>query len=47
MKRKLKLKPYVLPSVYIILVVGLTIGIYYAAKDMKKTKTIPNFLVLF
>lgn len=43
MKRKLKLKPYVLPSVYIILVVGLTIGIYYAAKDMKKTKTIPNY----
>lgn len=43
MKRKLKLKPYVLPSVYIILVVGLTIGIYYAAKDMKKTKTVPNY----
>lgn len=43
MKRKLKLKPYVLPSVYIIIVISLTMGIYFTMKDMKKNKTTPNY----
>ncbi len=43
MKKKLKLKPYVLPSVYVIFVVGLTIGTYFVAKNMKKTKVNPDY----
>jgi len=43
MKKKLKLKPYVLPSVYVIFVIGLTIGTYYVAKNMKKTKVNPDY----
>lgn len=43
MKKKLKLKPYVLPSVYLIFVIGLTIGTYFVAKNMKQTKTNPDY----
>ncbi len=43
MKRKLKLKPYVLPSVYVIFVVGLTIGTYFIAKNMQKSKINPDY----
>lgn len=43
MKKKLKLKPYVLPSVYVIFVIGLTAGTYFIAKNMQKTKTNPDY----
>lgn len=43
MKRKLKLKPYVLPSVYIIFVMALTIGAYFVTKNMKEGKNEPNY----
>jgi len=43
MKRKLKLKPYVLPSVYVIFVVGLTIGTYFVAKNMQRNKKNPDY----
>lgn len=43
MKRKLKLKPYVLPSVYVIFVVGITIGTYFVAKNMKQNKKNPDY----
>ena len=43
MKKKLKLKPYVLPSVYLIFVIGLTIGTYFVAKNMKQNKINPDY----
>ena len=43
MKKKLKLKPYVLPSVYLIFVIGLTIGTYFVSKNMKQNKINPDY----
>ncbi len=43
MKKKLKLKPYVLPSVYVLFVAVLTVGAYFVMRNMQEEQTEPMY----